>query len=109
MACQGCGKQERLFGKPVDSQTELPVARLIRQADRYMDVPVVVQARIGSVCQTAGCWCLLQEGTDQLYVSMSTFALPRDAAGRQCRAGGRLVMRDDRLTFLASGIELVDE
>ncbi len=108
-ACPGCRKDERHFGRRLGEQTSGAISDLVSNTEAYLDQEVVVHGRIKEVCQTAGCWCILEDGQDQLYVSLSTFSLPRDVAGRRCRAAGRLVMRNDRPTFLATGIELLQE
>ena len=108
-ACSGCRPDERHFGQPIDQETSVAVSELTRNLDTYLDKPVVVRGRIGSVCQTIGCWCVLEDGKGQLYVSLPTLALPRDVAGKQCRAAGKLVMRSDRPTFVATGIALLQE
>ena len=105
----GCGKQERHFGGEVGQETPVTVSVLVSKADTYLGKSLVVQGRIGPVCQTAGCWCVLQDGKDQLYVSLTSFTLPRNVMGKSCRAAGRLIMRDARLTFLATGIDLLHE
>ncbi len=105
----GCRRQESRFGGEVGQETPVSVSVLVSNADRYLGKSLVVQGRIGSVCQTAGCWCVLQEGKDQLYVSLTSFTLPRNVAGESCRAAGRLIMRDERLTFLATGLDLLHE
>lgn len=107
--CPGCGRQERHWGREVARETPVTLSVLVSNPDRYLDKPLVVQGRIGSVCQTTGCWFVLQEGKDQLYVSLTSFTLPRNVAGESCRAAGRLIMRDERLTFLATGIDLLHE
>lgn len=105
---QACGSEDQHFGQPVSSEPVLSLAELLHDADQRLDQTVVVEAHIGSVCQTSGCWCFLEEGQEQLYVSMTTFTLPQTVKSKLCRAEGKLVMRNDRLTLLATGIELLD-
>ncbi len=107
--CAGCAKEERHFGGAVGEEAPVSVSAVVSSVDTYLDESFIVQGRIGSVCQTAGCWCVLHEGTDQLYVSLTSFTLPRKAAGESCRAAGRLIMRNERLTFLATGLDLLHE
>ncbi|MCH7813893.1 MAG: hypothetical protein IID40_07715 [Planctomycetes bacterium] len=109
VAGPGCEREQPRFGKPVDGRAAVAIGDLLGDVDRYLDQPVVVRARIESVCQTAGCWCFFQDGPDRLYVSVTTFTLPPDVAGKSCRAEGKLVLRHDRPTFLATGIELLQE
>lgn len=105
----GCRTDERHFGRPIGQETSVAVSELTLNAETYLDQTVVVHGRIESVCQSAGCWCILEDGKGQLYVSLSTFALPRDVAGKDCRAAGKLAMRSDRLTFVATGIDLLQK
>jgi hypothetical protein len=109
VACQGCGKEERDFGQPVPQEATITLADLVRDVEPHLDKPVVVQARIESVCQSRGCWCILRDGGDRLHVSMTAFTLPPDVSGRMCRVEGRLAMRNDRPTLLASGVNLLPD
>jgi hypothetical protein len=105
----GCRKDEHHFGRPIGEEASVAVSEVTLNAKTYLDQTVVVHGRIQSVCQSAGCWCILEDGKGQLYVSLSTFALPRDVAGKDCRVAGKLVMRSDRLTFVATGIDLLQK
>ena len=96
----------RSFGDPIEASSPLSIPEVLLNTEAYLDRRIVVEGRIGSVCQTAGCWCVLEGGSDQLYVSLLTFALPRDVAGRSCRAAGRLVDKDGSLALLATGIDV---
>jgi hypothetical protein len=104
----GCQQEETRFGKPIEPHRPVGISELLANADQHLNQVVVVEGQIGEVCQSVGCWCFIREGEDQLYVSMTTFTLPTNVSGSQCRAKGKLVMRSDRLTLLATGIELLE-
>ena len=55
---------------------------------------------------SAGCWCVLEDGSDQLFVKLNTFALPTDVTGKDCLAAGKLVLREERPTLVATGLRL---
>lgn len=107
--CWGCGPDERQYGQPIEEAPSIAISELTTNVDSYLDKSIVVGGRIESICPTAGCWCVLDDDTGQLYLSLPTFSLPGGAAGRHCRVAGRLVMRSDQPTFLATGIELLQQ
>jgi hypothetical protein len=96
--------ESQIFGDSIDSSSSLTISQAVKDTTTYLGQRIVVEGRIGSVCQSAGCWSVLESGPDRLYVSHLTFAVPPSVAGRSCRAAGRLVMRDERLTLLATGM-----
>ena len=103
----GCGSGQEHFGRPFASVDVLSLAEVVENAGEHLDREVAVEARIQEVCQTAGCWCILEDGPHQLYVSMTSFALPADVLARRCRVEGTVVDRNGRLTLLASAMELL--
>ncbi|MEW6071778.1 MAG: hypothetical protein AB1726_04160 [Planctomycetota bacterium] len=104
-----CGDGARRFGAPLRPEAGIPVSALAAAVEEHLEQAVVVRGRVESVCQTAGCWCVLEEGGAKLYVSIAAFALPAEVAGRECRAAGRLVLRNDRPTLLAEGLDFPEE
>lgn len=100
-----CRGGERYFGQPIGEGKPVSVSDVVLNVEAYLDKSLVLRGRIGAMCQTAGCWFFLADEKDQLYVSLQTFSLPRDVAGNPCRVAGKLVMRNERPTLLATGVE----
>lgn len=79
------------YGEKLPASPALPVARVLERPDAFAGKAVVVDGKVRTVCQTAGCWMeLATEGGPSCRVTMKdhAFYLPKDAAGASARVAG---------------------
>lgn len=93
------GKQEveapkgpKDYGKGI----ELKVAPVsLAEAAQSLDKEVVIQAKIGTVCQMAGCWITLEDGKSSARVTYNHgFAIPKKAGKRDALVQGKVFMKE---------------
>ena len=95
----GCSKAgPRQFGSPVDRSAAVRLSELLANKDVDPSELQVVSGRIGNVCNSAGCWFVLQELKDgkvrDIYVDLKAgagFTVPVDISGRPVVVSGYLV------------------
>jgi len=110
----GCGGEGRVeLGNALDESAAVALAELLREGRVTPPAPVVVSGRVGEVCQSSGCWFVLQDGTGDSFrevftdlKSAASFAVPRHIGGRDAVVAGRLVTRDGNLQLRATGLVL---
>ena len=74
------------FGAPLAADVvALPLAEVMARADRFVDRPVVVTARIDRVCQKKGCFFIARDGNSIVRVSFKdySFFIPSDTGGKR--------------------------
>ncbi len=112
----GCqGDQDKELGKPVDISRAIALA-VLPPADSSPRDTIVVRGRVGHVCQTAGCWFILEdEGEDarnKLYVDLkprADFTVPGSMSGRTIIVEGWLNARQGAEPQLfATGLVIMD-
>ncbi|UCF36577.1 MAG: hypothetical protein JSU96_17430 [Acidobacteriota bacterium] len=101
-----CGPSQIDYGTSPSERPVETLQNLVERSAEFLDQEVAVGGEIVEVCQTAGCWCILADGQERLYVTMLTFSLPPEVAGSRCLAEGKLVEKDGRLTLIATGIRV---
>ena len=104
LSCRG---EAREYGVPVGTGPAVELSALLPDVESHLDERVLIEARILEVCPTAGCWFVLEDGGEQLHVTLSTFTLPRAVEGERCRVAGTLVLREERPTLLATGLDIL--
>ncbi|MEM8547510.1 MAG: DUF4920 domain-containing protein [Pseudomonadota bacterium] len=85
------------FGAVLDERLpRLALADLIADAPKYVDQPVLVETRVGKVCQKKGCFFLATQGELALRVSFRDygFFVPTDTSGKTVTLAGQLIQRE---------------
>ncbi|MEM8769079.1 MAG: DUF4920 domain-containing protein [Pseudomonadota bacterium] len=85
------------FGARLDeSLPTMSLAELIAAAEEKLDQPVLVETRVGRVCQKKGCFFLATEGDLAVRVSFKDygFFVPTDSSNKTVTLAGRLVQRE---------------
>jgi Domain of unknown function (DUF4920) len=83
----------RTFGKPLSLKKTLSLQEAIQQPAKYQNQKVLLEGKIGDVCQMKGCWLMLSDGERAIRVKFEgySFFVPKDSRGKKVRAEGRLV------------------
>ncbi|RPI15156.1 MAG: DUF4920 domain-containing protein [Ignavibacteriae bacterium] len=67
---------------------EVTITDLLAKPDDYSGKVVKITGDITDVCQSAGCWMMLTDGTNSMRIStMHKFFFPKDAKGKVTAAG----------------------
>ena len=110
MLTVGCGG-----GRPVQLGREVPeagrvrVAEVLDRPEAFLGKTVVVEGRVGQVCQSMGCWFVLKDGERQVVVDLEggkLFTVPRDVSGDSVRAMGVVKRVGPDLRVIGKGVEI---
>jgi polygalacturonase len=78
-----------LYGAELNAELkETSIADLITKPDEFTDKVIKISGDITDVCQAAGCWIVITDGTNTIRVSTRhKFFLPKDATGKTISEG----------------------
>lgn len=85
------------FGTPLNEQLpRMRLGELVARADSLVGQDVLVDTRIGKVCQKKGCFFIATEGNLAIRVSFRDygFFVPTDSGGKEVTLAGQLVRRE---------------
>ncbi len=82
-----------LYGKDYDhGMTVVEYSALMSNPSEYAGKTVIVKGNVSDVCQKAGCWIILSDGTNNTRVTtLHTFVVPKDIAGSQAVVIGKFI------------------
>ncbi len=85
--------ESETFGAPLTAGTPtLALSEVLADADRYVDSPVLVTARVSQVCQKKGCFFIAKDAGSVVRVSFRdySFFIPTDSGGKEVTFEGVL-------------------
>ena len=85
------------FGSLIDdTQPSRTLSEVLDEAERIEGQNLLIETRIGKVCQKKGCFFLATEGTLSVRVSFKDygFFVPTNSSGKEVLLSGQLVQRD---------------
>ena len=88
---------ETKLGKPLNLKQAVPVGELLSKPGQYAGKIVQVKGKIAAVCQMAGCWMMLADGSGnsiRIKVDDGAIVFPKDSAGKTAIAEGKFVKID---------------
>ncbi len=123
------------IGEPMERRDIVHFAVVNAEPPKFFDRTLLVEARIVTVCQKAGCWMEVEDEGATAFVRWETgcggkYMFPKDAAGKRVliqgsfypkelseedrehmeeEAGGELSIPEDPYEFNASAVMLLDE
>lgn len=96
------------YGQPLDAQkgrvTEL--AKIFADPAGYKGKNVIVEGKAGQVCQASGCWLILTDGANQLFVQFYDFTVNL-RPGTRIRVQGEIGLQNGAPFLAGSGLEVV--
>jgi hypothetical protein len=103
-----CDKKKEKFGAGIDPAAPMVTVQDILLQSQLVGQKVTVQGTVYTQCSSNGCWFVLQDGTAQLYIDLSTnnFILP-PMPGRQVKVTGTVTARQKNLLIVAQGVEAI--
>ena len=98
----------KAYGKPIDQNAgkTVELSQLFSHTSEYVGKNVVVQARIGMVCQTSGCWITMTDGANQLLVQFYDFTV-RLSPGALVKVRGQVRLRNKAPYLAGQGLEIL--
>ncbi|KAF0155372.1 MAG: hypothetical protein FD159_2199 [Syntrophaceae bacterium] len=103
-----CSSEGEKFGAPIDAKkgSAVTLNQIFINPAGYEGKNVIVESQAGQVCQTSGCWVMLTDGMNQLFVQFYSFTV-RPPKGSTLRVQGVLKLQN-KVPFLAGeGLEIL--
>ena len=101
----GCGGEKH--GAGIDSSAPKVKVKDLFLKQSLLGQKVTLEGKIGSQCQSNGCWFFLQDDTGQLYIDMATnkFSLP-PMQNKPVVASGTVAKSQNNIILIATGVEV---
>jgi hypothetical protein len=80
------------YGAALTMKDPVTLEAAVNQLDGKPAATVLVESKVGKVCEQRGCWLTLQSGSGQLHVTFKdeAFFVPSSLIGKTVLAEGRL-------------------
>ena len=85
------------YGGDVATSEPVSAKTVLDSPDTYVDQAVLVEGEVADVCQKAGCWMVVTDGTQRtMRVRMKDhdFSVPKDCSGKTARITGTVVAKE---------------
>ena len=101
----GCGGEK--YGSGVDASAPKVKVKDLFLQQSLLGQKVTLEGRVGSQCQSNGCWFFLQDETGQVYIDLATnqFTLPA-MPGKSVVASGTVAQSKQNILLVATGVEV---
>lgn len=85
------------FGTPIGPGPVVALTDILRDTGKYAKTAVKTEGKVTAVCQQAGCWMEISDGTGDAHIRMSghSFLVPKTASGRRARVEGTVLNKPD--------------
>lgn len=98
-------------GAPIPSGSRIiPLASVISNPKAFTQEEFVTEGTVRKVCRLAGCWMSIAPGDSSSAMRVifkgGAFVVPRSSAGSHARLLGKVRVKDDKMTFVASGVDM---
>ncbi|MGE5507167.1 MAG: DUF4920 domain-containing protein [Chitinophagales bacterium] len=102
------GLAGKVFGKPIDPKTGAAVELKTVMAgwSQYEGKSIIVEGKAAQVCQASGCWLILTDGANQLYVQFFDFTV-KLPVGAKLRLQGELRKKNNAPYLVGTGVEVL--
>lgn len=85
------------YGAPVRTAEAVPAPAVVADLEAYLNRTVTTEGRVTEVCQTKGCWLMLETGDQPIRVHVNrtesgdyAFTVPKDISGTHAVVTGTL-------------------
>ncbi|UNC93678.1 DUF4920 domain-containing protein [Candidatus Contubernalis alkaliaceticus] len=109
ISLMGCSiGQKKKYGQPIDSESGqlVEIESLFADTQNYQGKNVIVEAKVVQVCQASGCWIIVSEGAEQLFVQFYDFTVTM-SAGTPIRVQGEIRIRNQVPYLAGQGLEVL--
>jgi hypothetical protein len=98
-------------GAPIPSDGRIiPLDSVISNPKGFTEEEFITEGTVQKVCLFAGCWMSIAPGDSspamRVVFKGGAFVVPRFSAGRHARLLGKVRVKDGKVTFVASGVEM---
>jgi len=106
MICKAA--ESKTYGAAVDLKKaeKVELAAVFAKPQSYEGRKIIIQGTTGLVCQSAGCWLMLKDGSNQIMVQFFTFTV-RPPVGSKIRAQGVLKLQNGVPYLVAEGLDVL--
>lgn len=96
------------YGTPIDTTEAQTVelTSLFANTQAYAGKKVIVDGRVGQVCQTSGCWITVTDGANQLFVQFYDFTV-KLRTGTRIRVQGEVRIQNNAPYLVGQGVEVI--
>lgn len=96
------------FGTPIDTMRgmNVKITELFSQTDDYVGKNIILEGKVGMVCQSSGCWLFITDGTNQMMVQFYDFTV-RIAPQTPIRVQGEVRLRNNTPYLAGQGLEVL--
>jgi hypothetical protein len=101
-------------GAPIPSGGKvIPLGSFISNPKAFTQEEFVTEGTVRKVCFFAGCWMSIAPGDSPsaMHVTFKggAFVVPRSSSGSHARLLGKVRIKNDKVTFVASGVDMTTE
>ena len=101
-------------GTPIPSGGKMvPLASVISNPKAFTQEEFVTEGTVRKVCFFAGCWMSIapddSSSAMRVIFKGGAFVVPRFSSGSHARLLGKVTVKDDKVTFVASGVDMTTE
>ena len=97
---------------PPDAK-RVPLANVLAKPGDFTNQTIVIEGVVEKVCWLAGCWMKVapEAGKPGIRVTFKggAFVVPRDSGGLKVRLLGTVKLTENKMSFVAAGVELTRE
>jgi hypothetical protein len=90
----------------------IPLASVISNPKAFTQQEFVTEGTVRKVCFFAGCWMSIapDDSSPAMHVTFKggAFVVPRFSSGNHARLLGKVRVKDDKATFVASGVDMTE-
>jgi hypothetical protein len=99
---------QKAYGAPIDMNkgNTAELSSLLNEPMLYSGSNVIVQGRTGQVCRSSGCWLIITDGVNQLFVQFYDFTVQLPP-GSPVRVQGELRMQNQVPYLAGEGLEVL--
>jgi hypothetical protein len=98
-------------GAPIPSGSKMiPLASVIANPKAFTQEEFVTEGTVRKVCLLAGCWMSVapddSSSAMRVIFKGGAFVVPRSSSGSHARLLGKVKIKDGKVTFVASGVDM---
>lgn len=96
------------YGVAIDpAQGVVGLEAVFSDLPSYLGQTIIVEGKTGQVCEASGCWLIITDGSNQLFVQFYTFTV-RPPTGSTVRVQGTLLTQNNVPYLAGEGLEILN-
>ncbi len=104
----GCSTGQKNYGQPIDSGLgqSVEIDSILADTENYLGENVVVEAKVVQVCESSGCWIIVSDGKNRLFVQFYDFTVVL-SQGTPIRVQGEIRIQNQVPYLAGQGLEVL--